>query len=160
MITDIIQKLVERTDLTEQEARGVMEEIMTGQATDAQVAGFLTALRMKGETSTELIGFARVMREKAEPLWDGEIPDVLDTCGTGGDRSGTFNISTATAFVAAAAGLRVAKHGNRSATSRCGSADVLEALGLDIQMPIERLRRAIKDTGIGSLFAQRFHTSM
>jgi anthranilate phosphoribosyltransferase len=100
------------------------------------------------------------MREKAEPLWDGEIPDVLDTCGTGGDRSGTFNISTATAFVAAAAGLRVAKHGNRSATSRCGSADVLEALGLDIQMPVERLRRAIKDAGMGFLFAPRFHASM
>ena len=145
MITDIIQKLVERTDLTEQEARGVMEEIMTGQATDAQVAGFLTALRMKGETSTELIGFARVMREKAEPLWNGEIPAVLDTCGTGGDGSGTFNISTAAAFVAAGAGIKIAKHGNRSASSRCGSADVMEALGLDIQMPIERLRRAIRN---------------
>src|SRR5205807_6147430 len=113
----------------------------------AQIAAFLTALRMKGETAQELIGFARVMRQKAEPVWDDEIPHVLDTCGTGGDRSGTFNISTATAFVAAAAGLRVAKHGNRSATSRCGSADVLEALGLDIQMPVERLRRAIKDAG-------------
>ena len=91
MITDIIQKLVERTDLTEQEARAVMEEIMTGQATDAQVGGFLTALRMKGETSTELIGFARVMREKAEPLWNGEVPAVLDTCGTGGDQSDREN---------------------------------------------------------------------
>jgi anthranilate phosphoribosyltransferase len=160
MITDFIQKMIDRTDLTEQEARAAMEEIMAGQATDAQIAGFLTALRMKGETAQELVGFARVMREKAEPLWDGEIPDVLDTCGTGGDRSGTFNISTATAFVAAAAGLRVAKHGNRSATSRCGSADVLEALGLDIQMPIERLRRAIKDAGMGFLFAPRFHASM
>src|SRR5438034_8485740 len=160
MITDFIQKMIDRIDLTEQEARAAMEEIMAGQATDAQIAGFLTALRMKGETVQELVGFARVMREKAEPLWDDEIPDVLDTCGTGGDRSGTFNISTATAFVAAAAGLHVAKHGNRSATSRCGSADVLEALGIDIQMPIERLRRAIKDAGIGFLFAQRFHTSM
>jgi len=160
MITDFIQKMIEHVDLTETEARQAMQEIMAGQATDAQIAGFLTALRMKGETSQELVGFAEVMREKAEPLWDGDVPPVLDTAGTGGDRCGTFNISTAAAFVAAAAGVRVAKHGNRSATSRCGSADVMEALGLDIQMPIERLRRAIKDTGIGFLFAQRFHTSM
>jgi anthranilate phosphoribosyltransferase len=160
MITDFIQKMIDRTDLTGQEARAAMEEIWTGQATDAQIAGFLTALRMKGETAQELVGFAQVMREKAEPLWDGDVPPVLDTCGTGGDRSGTFNISTATAFIAAAAGLRVAKHGNRSATSRCGSADVIEALGLDIQMPVDRLRRAIKDAGIGFLFAQRFHKSM
>jgi len=160
MITEFIQKMIDRVDLTEPEARLAMQEIMVGQATDAQIAGFLTALRMKGETSQELVGFARVMREKAEPLWDGDVPPVLDTAGTGGDRCGTFNISTAAAFVAAAAGVRVAKHGNRSATSRCGSADVMEALGLDIQMPIERLRRAIKDTGIGFLFAQRFHTSM
>jgi len=160
MITDFIQKMIERVDLTEAEARQAMEEIMSGQSTDAQIAGFLTALRMKGETSQELVGFAGVMRERAEPLWDGEVLPVLDTAGTGGDRLGTFNISTAAAFVAAAAGVRVAKHGNRSATSRCGSADVMEALGLDIQMPVERLRRAIKDTRIGFLFAQRFHTSM
>ena len=160
MITDFIQKMIERADLTEAEARQAMEEIMSGQSTDAQIAGFLTVLRMKGETSQELVGFAGVMREKAEPLWDGEVLPVLDTAGTGGDRLGTFNISTAAAFVAAAAGVRVAKHGNRSATSRCGSADVMEALGLDIQMPVERLRRAIKDTRIGFLFAQRFHTSM
>src|SRR5438876_10227060 len=160
MITDFIQKMIDRVDLTEDEARSAMEEIMVGKATDAQIAGFLTALRMKGETAQELIGFARVMREKAEPLWDDEALPVLDTAGTGGDRSGTFNISTAAAFVAAGAGVRVAKHGNRSASSRCGSADVMEALGLDIQMPMERLRRAIKDVGIGFLFAQRFHTSM
>ena len=160
MITDFIQKMIERVDLTEAEARQAMEEIMSGQSTDAQIAGFLTALRMKGETSQELVGFAGVMRERAEPLWDGEVLPVLDTAGTGGDRLGTFNISTAAAFVAAAAGVRVAKHGNRSATSRCGSADVMEALGLDIQMPVERLRRAIKSTRIGFLFAQRFHTSM
>jgi len=160
MITDLIQKMIDRIDLTEQEARGVMEEIMTGQATDAQIAGFLTALRMKGETAQELIGFARVMRDRAEKLWDGEILPVLDTAGTGGDRSGTFNISTAAAFVAAGAGIRVAKHGNRSASSRCGSADVMEALGVDIQMPMDRLRRAIQDVGIGFLFAPRFHASM
>ncbi len=160
MITDFIQKMIDRIDLTEEEARQAMWEIMAGRATDPQIAGFLTALRMKGETSQELVGFARVMREKAEPLWDGDVPPVLDTAGTGGDRCGTFNISTAAAFVASAAGVRVAKHGNRSATSRCGSADVMEALGLDIQMPIGRLRRAIRDTGMGFLFAQRFHTSM
>src|SRR3989449_2619966 len=160
MITDFIQKMIERVDLTEPEARQAMQEIMAGQATEGQIAGFLKALGMKGETSHELVGFARVMREKAEPLWDGDVPPVLDTAGTGGDRCGTFNISTAAAFVAAAAGVRVAKHGNRSATSRCGSADVMEALGLDIQMPIERLRRAIQDTGIGFLFAQLLHTSM
>src|SRR5215470_18832209 len=160
MIPDFIQKMIDRVDLTGQEARAAMEEIMAGRAGDAQIAGFLTALRMKGETAQELVGFAQVMREKAEPLWNGEVPPVLDTCGTGGDRSGTFNISTAAAFVAAAAGLKVAKHGNRSATSRCGSADVIEALGIDIQMPVERLRRAITDAGMGFLFAQRFHTSM
>src|SRR5215467_12805482 len=160
MITELIQKMIDRVDLSEQEARGAMQEIMAGQATDAQIAAFLMALRMKGETAPELIGFARVMREKAEPFWDGEALAVLDTAGTGGDRMGTFNISTATAFVAAAAGVRVAKHGNRSATSRCGSADVIEALGGEIQMPIDRLRRAIQDIGIGFLFAQRFHTSM
>jgi len=160
MITDLIQKMIDRGDLTEQEARTAMEEIMTGQSTDAQIAAFLTALRMKGETAPELIGFARVMREKAEPLWNGEAVPVLDTCGTGGDRSGTFNISTAAALVAAGAGVHVAKHGNRSASSRCGSADVMEALGVDIQMPIDRLRRSIIEVGIGFLFAQRFHTSM
>src|SRR5262245_64088692 len=160
MITDLIQKMIDRVDLSEQEARVAMEEIMTGQSTDAQIGAFLTALRMKGETAQELIGFARVMREKAEPLWNGEAKPVLDTAGTGGDRSGTFNISTAAAFVAAGAGVHVAKHGNRSASSLCGSADVMEALGVDIQMPIDRLRRAINEVGIGFLFAQRFHTSM
>src|SRR3989454_10163289 len=133
MIVDAIQKLTEHVDLSEQEARMSMEQIMAGQATDAQIGAFLTALRMKGETPEELIGFAKVMREKAEPLWDGEVPKVLDTAGTGGDRCGTFNISTAAAFVAAGAGIRVAKHGNRSATSKCGSADGMEALRLDIQ---------------------------
>jgi anthranilate phosphoribosyltransferase len=160
MIADLIQKMIERVDLTEQEARGVMDEIMSGQATDAQIAGFLTALRMKGETAPELIGFASIMRERAERLWDGDPLPVLDTAGTGGDRSGTFNISTAAAFVAAGAGVRVAKHGNRSASSRCGSADVMEALGIDIHMPVQRLQTAIKEIGIGFLFAQRFHASM
>jgi len=160
MITDAIQKLIDRVDLTETEARSVMDFIMTGQASDAQIAAFLTALRMKGETPQELIGFARVMREKAEPFWDGDVLPVLDTCGTGGDKSGSFNISTASAFVVAGAGIRVAKHGNRSISSKCGSADVMEALSVDIQMPIERLRQAIRDVRIGFLFAPRFHSSM
>lgn len=160
MITDAIQKLVDRIDLDEAEARAAMEHLMTGQASDAQVASFLTALRMKGETAAELVAFARVMREKADPFWDGEAPSVLDTCGTGGDRSGTFNISTAAALVVAGAGVSVAKHGNRSASSLCGSADVLEALGVNIQMPINVLRKAVTEVGMGFLFAQRFHTSM
>src|SRR5262245_58304750 len=113
-----------------------MEEILAGNATDDQIASFLTALSMNGETPAALIEFARVMRENAEPFWDTQVLEVLDTCGTGGDRSLTFNISTAAAFVAAGAGIRVAKHGNRSATSQCGSADVMEALGIDIQLPI------------------------
>jgi anthranilate phosphoribosyltransferase len=160
VITDAIQKLVDRIDLDEAEARSAMEYLMTGQASDAQVASFLTALRMKGETAAELTAFARVMREKADPFWDGEIPVVLDTCGTGGDRSGTFNISTAAALVVAGAGVPVAKHGNRSASSLCGSADVLEALGVSIQMPLDALRKAVREVGMGFLFAPRFHRSM
>jgi anthranilate phosphoribosyltransferase len=160
MITDVIQNLVDRKDLSEHEAGAVMGEIMSGEATNAQVAAFLTALRMKGETADELVGFAKVMRRRALPLWDGEPMEVLDTCGTGGDRSGTFNISTAAAFVAAGAGATVAKHGNRSVSSRSGSADVLEALGVDIQMTPERIRAALREAGIGFLFAQAFHKSM
>ena len=160
MITEVIAQLVEGIDLGENEARDVMNEIMTGQSTPVQIAAFLTALRMKGETLDELVGFARVMREQATPLWEGEPPDTLDTAGTGGDQSGTFNISTAAAFVAAGAGARVAKHGNRSVSSRSGSADVMEALGVDIQMPVEKLRKALEEIGIGFLFAQAFHRSM
>ena len=118
------------------------------------------ALRMKGETVDELVGFAKVMREKATPVWNGEPLDVVDTAGTGGDQSGTFNISTAAAFVAAGAGARVAKHGNRSVSSRSGSADVMEALGVDIQMPPEKVRHALEKVGIGFMFAQAFHRSM
>ena len=160
MIIEFIHKLVDREDLTESEARLAMETLMSGQATEAQTAAFLTALRMKGETPTELIGFARVMREKAEPFWDGAAVSVTDIVGTGGDGSGTFNISTAAAFVAAGAQVRVAKHGNRAASSKCGAADVLEALGVNIQMPMDRLRTAVKDIGFGFLFAPRFHSSM
>ena len=160
MITELIHKVVQRVNLTEAEAGQAMEELMTGQATDAQIAGFLTALRMKGETAEELVGFARVMRDKAEPFWEGARVPVLDIVGTGGDGSGTFNISTAAAFVAAGAAQKVAKHGNRAASSKCGSADVLEALGINIQMPMDDLRDAVKNIGFGFLFAQRFHKSM
>src|SRR5262249_11796724 len=145
MITEFIHKLVDRQDLSEAEAGLAMDELMSGNATDAQIAAFLTALRMKGETAAELVGFVRVMREKAEPFWNGETVPVLDIVGTGGDGSGTFNISTAASFVAAGAALRVAKHGNRAASSKCGAADVLEALGVNIQLPIDQLRRAVMD---------------
>lgn len=160
-ISDAIHAIVEGRHLTREEARGVMNEVMSGRVSDAQIAALLTALRMKGEVSDEVVGFATVMREKAEPLWEGADPpdDMLDTCGTGGDQSGTFNISTAAAFVLAGAGVVVAKHGNRSASSRCGSADVMEALGIDIQMPTAKLRRAITDVGYGFLLAPRFHSS-
>lgn len=160
MITDVIQRLVDGKGLGEREAEVVMDEIMSGEGSDAQIAAFLTALRMKGETVDELVGFARVMRRRAVPLWNGKPEDVVDTCGTGGDRSGTFNISTAAAFVAAGAGATVAKHGNRSVSSRSGSADVLEALGVDIEMPPEKIRRALDEVGIAFLFAQSFHQSM
>jgi anthranilate phosphoribosyltransferase len=161
MITEFIQSVVDGKNLSEADAREVMGRIMSGEASDPEIAAFLTALRMKGETVDELVGFARVMRARAVPFWDGQpATPVVDTCGTGGDRSGTFNISTAAAFVAAGAGAKVAKHGNRSISSRSGSADVLEALGIDIQMPPERLRRAIDEVGIAFLFAQAFHKSM
>ena len=160
MIFDVIEKLIDQHSLSESEASAAMEEIMSGEATDAQIGAFLTAMRVKGETADELVGFARVMREKASALWEGEVPDVVDTCGTGGDKSGTFNISTAAAFVAAGAGARVAKHGNRSVSSRCGSADVLEALGIDINMPPLESRKSIMEVGIGFLYAPRFHLAM
>jgi anthranilate phosphoribosyltransferase len=154
---ELIHKVVRRENLSEAEAHAAMNEIMSGRATDAQIASFLTALRMKGETAAELVGFARTMREKAEPFWEAApLVAALDTCGTGGDGAATFNISTATAFVAAGGGARVAKHGNRSSRG-CGSAGVLEALGVDIQMPLERLRRAVAEIGFGFLFAPRFH---
>ncbi len=158
MIKEAIAKLVDDFDLTEAEAGQVMTEIMTGAVTPAQLAAFLVALRIKGETAQEILGFVRVMREKALRV-DVQGP-LLDTCGTGGDASGTFNISTAAAIVAAAAGIRVAKHGNRSATSKCGSADVLEALEVRIAVSPEQAKQCIEQVGIAFLFAQAFHPSM
>jgi anthranilate phosphoribosyltransferase len=136
-----------------------MEEIMSGQATDAQIAAFAVALRMKGETVEEITGCARVMREKATRIRVPE-PDVLDTCGTGGDAAGTFNISTAAALVAAGAGCRVAKHGNRSVSSSSGSADVLRELGVNIEAGVPAVERSLREAGIGFLFAPALHQAM
>src|SRR3989441_10854846 len=169
-ITEAIKKVVDRVDLSSQDAEAVLEQIMTGQCTDPQIASLLTALRMKGETVEELTGFARVMRRKAarvRPLTtvSAEIGDtdreaLIDTCGTGGDVSGSFNVSTATAFVVAGAGVRVAKHGNRSVSSQCGSADVVEALGIKIELQPHRIARCIDEVGIGFLHAPLLHDAM
>ncbi len=157
-IRDQIIQLVRGGDLSQAEAAEAMEEIMTGAATPAQIAAFLTALHLKGETEAEIAGMAQVMREKATPVhFDGA---VLDTCGTGGDSSGTFNISTTAAFVAAGAGATVAKHGNRAMSSACGSADVLEGLGVNIELDADGVARCLREAGIGFMFAPRFHPAM
>ena len=158
-IREAIATLVdERRNLTEREAAAVMREILSGEATPAQLGAFLIALRLKGETVDEIAGMARVMREHALRVEvDGPL---LDTCGTGGDAQGTFNVSTAAAFVAAGAGVRIAKHGNRAMTSGCGSADVLEALGAKIDLSPEQVAECIQRTGFGFMFAQAFHPAM
>lgn len=154
---DAIARLVRREDLGEDEAAAAFEIIMRGDATPSQIAGFIVALRMKGETVEELTGFARAARAMATPIEvDGAL---LDTCGTGGDGLATFNISTLAAIVAAACGVRVAKHGNRAASSLCGSADVLEQLGVKIDLQPDGVARCIKEAGIGFLFAPIFHPS-
>ena len=154
-----IKKVVEGFNLTREEAREVMEIIMNGEATDAQIGGFLIAMRLKGETVEEIASFTRVMREKATHIEAGTA-DVLDTCGTGGDGAHTFNISTVTAFVAAGAGITVAKHGNRSVSSQCGSADVIRELGVNIDIPPQKVSECLKKTGIAFLFAPKLHASM
>jgi anthranilate phosphoribosyltransferase len=159
MIKEAIAKIAERIDLTETEAEDVMREIMEGSATSAQIAAYITALRMKGESLSEICGSARVMREKSTKIRVSD-PNVVDTCGTGGDQSHTFNISTTVAFVLAGAGVTVAKHGNRSVSSLCGSADVLKALGVKIDIPSERVEACINEIGIGFLFAPLFHGAM
>lgn len=159
MIQEAIQKLVSGQDIGGDGAREVMELIMSGQATDAQIGAFLIALRLKGETVDEIAGCARVMREKATPV-QTKRTDLVDTCGTGGDGSGTFNISTAVAFVAAGAGLGVAKHGNRAMSSQCGSADVLVELGVNIEISPEKVGQCIDEAGIGFLFAPALHGAM
>lgn len=159
MIREAIGKLVERTDLTEAEAEAAMGEVMRGEATPSQIAAFMTALRMKGERAAEIIGCARAMRASAVRVVCHRQP-LVDTCGTGGDGSGTFNISTSVAFVLAGAGVAVAKHGNRSVSSHCGSADLLEALGAKIDLGPEEVARCIDEIGIGFLFAQRLHPAL
>ena len=159
MIREAIAKVVGGTDLSCDEAAAAMDAIMSGEATDAQIAAFAIGLRMKGETVDEITGCARVMREKATRI-EAPSPDVLDTCGTGGDASGTFNISTASALVAAGAGCCVAKHGNRSVSSASGSADVLRALGVNIEADVPTVERSLREAGIGFLFAPALHKAM
>jgi anthranilate phosphoribosyltransferase len=155
-----LHRVVERQDLSSAEALEAMHIILGGGATPPQIAGFLVALRMKGETVDELVGFARALRQMAEPVDPGLRGEpLLDTCGTGGDGLSTFNISTVVAFVVAGAGARVAKHGNRSISSQCGSADLLEAMGVRIPMPPAECARAIREIGIGFLFAPAIHTA-
>jgi len=159
LFSALIEKLGRRDDLTTDEAADAMAVIMRGEATPAQVAGLLIGLSMKGERPSELVGFARTMRREAVPLAT-PAGEVFDTCGTGGDRSGTFNISTAAAIVLAASGVRVAKHGNRSVSSLCGSADVLEALGVNVAATPEVVERCLAVAGVAFFFAPTFHPAM
>ncbi len=170
MITDALHQIVvHRRDLSREQAREAMAEVLAGNATDAQIGALLVGLQMKGETVDEIVGFAEAIRAAATPLLirdsaldvsGTERDALLDTCGTGGDASGTFNISTATALVVAGAGVKVAKHGNRSVTSKCGSADVVEALGVNINLPPERMAECLEKVGIAFLFAPAMHSAM
>ena len=170
IITEAVRALVDKKDLSRIEAAAAMAALLSGAATNAQIAAFLTALRMKGETVEELIGFAQVMRQKAvrvkthgeevAALTGTDREMLIDTCGTGGDAAGTFNVSTATAFVVAGAGLKVAKHGNRSVSSLCGSADVVETLGINLELPPAKVARCVDEVGIGFLYAPLLHTAM
>jgi anthranilate phosphoribosyltransferase len=159
MFPGLIDKLQHRVDLTVEEASGAMETIMDGGAQPSQIAGFLVGLAMKGERPDEIVGLARTMRGRATKLSRSFAP-VFDTCGTGGDGAHTFNVSTVAALVLAASGVRVAKHGNRSASSRCGSADLLEELGVNVTAPPPIVERCLDEVGIAFLFAQIFHPSM
>lgn len=171
MILDALHKVANHcAPLTREESREVMAEILRGEATHAQIGALLVALHMKGETIAEIVGFAQAIRAEATPLIseDGEAVDLsgtgrdalVDTCGTGGDTSGTFNISTATALTIAGAGVRVAKHGNRNISSKCGSADVMEALGVKVDLPGGRIASCLKQTGIAFLYAPAMHAAM
>ncbi len=159
MIADLVRKAADGQDLSAEEANAAMTEIMGGEASAVQIAAFLVAMRMKGETVEEVTEFARVMREHVLPVEVKRRP-VVDTCGTGGDAIKTFNVSTAAAFVAAGAGVAVAKHGNRSVTSKCGSADVLEALDIKFDLPPEAVAKCIDEIGIGFMFAPAYHPAM
>jgi anthranilate phosphoribosyltransferase len=171
VILDALHRIANhRQSLSREEAHAVMTEVLTGQCSDAQIAALLVALHMKGESVEEIVGFAEAIRAAAVPLdlhthsildASGTGRDALvDTCGTGGDASGTFNISTATALVVAGAGVRVAKHGNRSVTSKCGSADVMEALGVNISLPVSKVAACLEQVGIAFLFAPAMHSAM
>jgi len=159
MFREKLDKIIHRTDLTEDEMAGVISAIFSGKSTDAQIGALMAALATKGETFAELAGAARAMRRKALRIQTVGSA-VVDTCGTGGDSANTFNISTTTAFVVAGCGITVAKHGNRSVSSKCGSADVLEALGVKLDMPPELAEEAVQEIGIGFLFAPLFHSAM
>lgn len=163
-IKKAIQTVVTGKDLNETEMVAVMNQIMTGKATEAQIGSFITALRMKGEAVHEIVGAARGMRDKVTSIDSGvdtSIGDILmDVVGTGGDSANTFNVSTTTSFVVAAAGVPIAKHGNRAVSSKCGSADVLEALGIDISFPAETISKCVQEVGIGFLFAPMLHGAM
>src|SRR5438067_10315955 len=171
MIVEALHRIANhRESLSREEAREVMSEVLSGSCTDAQIAALLVALHMKGETVEEIVGFAEAIRAAATPLEisrnstvdvsDTERDALVDTCGTGGDASGTFNISTASALVVAGAGVRVAKHGNRSVTSKCGSADVMEALGVNINLPPTQIATCLDKVGIAFLFAPAMHSAM
>src|SRR5919106_908026 len=159
MFSELLEKVVRHEDLTEAEAAGAMREVMEGRAPAASLAALLAGLVMKGERPAEIVGFARTMREHSVKL-SASPGEVFDTCGTGGDRSGTFNISSAAALVVAAAGVKVAKHGNRSVSSRCGSADVFEQLGVNIAAAPAVVERTLQDANIAFFFARTFHPSM
>ena len=158
-VLNALPQLVERHDLTREQARAAMEEILSGAVSGAQIAMFIVALRAKGEVAEEVIGLAQAVRSRANPVLPRTTETLVDTCGTGGDASGTFNISTAAAFVAAGCGVRVAKHCNRSISSQCGSADVVEAMGINISLPPEGVAACIDEVGIGFLFAPLLHSA-
>ena len=160
MIREAIEKLVERVDLSYEESQEIMKEIMTGKAEATQISAFLTALSMKGETIEEITAFASVMREFCHQIHPRIRGRLVDTCGTGGDRVKTFNVSTAAAFVVAGAGVAVAKHGNRAVTGKSGSADVLEKLGFNLNMSPDAVEEAIENVGVGFMFAPAFHPAM
>jgi anthranilate phosphoribosyltransferase len=155
-----IRAVTEGRNLSREDMRAVMHAIMTGQATPAQIGGFLIGLRMKGETVDEIAAAAQVMRELATPVPVADHTHLVDTCGTGGDGAHTFNVSTAAAFVAAAAGARVAKHGNRSVSGKCGSADVLEAAGVNLDISPAHVARCVAEVGVGFMFAPKHHGAM
>ncbi len=160
MIKEYIQKVVEKQDLSSEEIKNLFNILMSGDATDSQIGAILTALRMKGETVEEISSAAQVMREKAVKVPVKNKTNLIDTCGTGGDKVNTFNVSTITAFVVAGSGAKVAKHGNRSVSSKCGSADIMEALGVKIDLPPEKVAEAIEKIGLGFLFAPIYHPAM